>query len=89
MKLRHALRHASGPVLTLAGFFLAFLIGGAVITETLFARPGIGRLMVDAANAGDLPVVVGVTLLTALAYVVASILVDLIGALIDPRTVAA
>ncbi|MCG2842435.1 ABC transporter permease [Sandaracinobacter sp. RS1-74] len=89
VRLRHALRHAATPVLTLAGFFLALLIGGAVITESLFARPGIGRLMVDAANAGDLPVVVGVTLLTALAYVVASILVDLIGALIDPRTVSA
>jgi peptide/nickel transport system permease protein len=88
-RLRHALRHAVTPIITLSGFVLAALLGGAAVTEALFARPGIGRLMVEATNATDVPVVVGVTLFGALVYVLANIIVDIVGALIDPRTATA
>lgn len=88
-RLQHALRHAATPVITLSGFVLATLLGGAAVTEALFARPGIGRLMVEATSATDVPVVVGVTLFGALVYVIANLIVDVVGALIDPRTAAA
>lgn len=88
-RLRHALRHAATPVITLSGFILATLLGGTAVTEALFARPGIGRLMVEATNATDVPVVVGVTLFAALVFVIANVVVDLVGALIDPRTATA
>lgn len=84
----HALRHALMPVITLSGFFLAALIAGAAITESLFSRPGVGRLLVDASNTTDVPVVIGITIVSALFYVIASIAVDLVGAIVDPRTVA-
>jgi peptide/nickel transport system permease protein len=76
------------PVITLSGFFLAALIAGAAITESLFSRPGVGRLLVDASNTTDVPVVIGITIVSALFYVIASIAVDLVGAIVDPRTVA-
>ncbi|WP_374414795.1 ABC transporter permease [Novosphingobium colocasiae] len=84
----HALRHALMPVITLSGFFLAALMSSTAVTEALFSRPGVGRLLVDASNTTDVPVVVGITVLSALFYVIASVAVDLIGAVIDPRTVA-
>lgn len=87
-RVGHALRHAIGPIVTLSGFMFAAMISGAAVTETLFSRPGIGRLMVEAAAATDIPVVIGVTVLSALFYVIASTAVDLVGALVDPRTVA-
>lgn len=84
-RLGHALRHALGPIITLSGFMFAALMAGAAVTETLFSRPGIGRLMVEATTATDIPVVIGVTLLSAVFYVIASIVVDVLGTLIDPR----
>lgn len=83
----HALRHALMPVVTLSGFFLAALMSSTAVTESLFSRPGVGRLLVDASNTTDVPVVVGITVLSALFYVIASVAVDLVGAVIDPRTV--
>lgn len=88
-RVGHALRHALGPIVTLSGFMFAALMAGAAVTETLFSRPGIGRLMVEATTATDIPVVIGVTLLSAVFYVIASIVVDLLGTLIDPRIAAA
>lgn len=88
VRLGHALRHACVPLITLSGVIFAKLLGGAVITETLFARPGIGRLMVDATTNSDVPVVVGVTLFAALLYVVINLVVDVLNALVDPRTVS-
>lgn len=85
VRLGHALRHALIPLVTLSGFILASLLGGAVITETLFARQGVGRLMLDAANGKDVPMVLGITLLAALIYVVVNLVVDLLLPLIDPR----
>ena len=89
VRLRHALRHAMIPLVTLSGFIFASLLGGAVIAETLFARQGVGRLMVDAAISKDVPLVLGITLLAASIYVVVNLVVDLVYTLIDPRVVAA
>ena len=89
VRLRHALRHALIPLVTLSGFVFASLLGGAVIVETLFARQGIGRLMVDATTNKDAPVVLGITLLAALIYVVVNLVVDLLNAAIDPRVTTA
>lgn len=85
VRLGHALRHALIPLVTLSGFILASLLGGAVITETLFARQGVGRLMLEATTGKDIPVVLGITLLAAFIYVLVNLLVDLLNGLIDPR----
>ena len=89
VRLRHALRHALVPLVTLAGFVFASLLGGAVVVELLFARQGIGRLMLDATSNKDVPVVLGVTLLAATVYVLVNLAVDLINRWIDPRAVQA
>ncbi|WP_110950725.1 ABC transporter permease [Pseudomonas bohemica] len=86
VRLRHALRHALVPLVTLAGFIFASLLGGAVVIELLFARQGIGRLMLDATTNKDVPMVLGVTLLAATVYVVVNLAVDLINRWIDPRS---
>lgn len=85
VRLRHALRHALVPLVTLAGFVFASLLGGAVVIELLFARQGIGRLMLDATSNKDVPMVLGVTLLAAAVYVLVNLAVDLINRWIDPR----
>jgi peptide/nickel transport system permease protein len=89
VRLRHALRHAMIPLVTLSGFIFASLLGGAVIAETLFARQGVGRLMVEATTSKDVPLVLGITLMAAAIYVLVNLAVDLLYALIDPRVAAA
>jgi ABC-type dipeptide/oligopeptide/nickel transport system permease component len=83
--LRHALRNALVPLVTVSGLQLSFLLGGTVITETVFNRPGIGRLLVDAILNRDLPVVQGVALLTAGFYVILNLLVDLAAGWLSPQ----
>lgn len=83
--LRNVLRNAALPALTIAGVLLGELIGGAVVTETVFARFGVGRLTADALDAQDIPVLQGIVVLAALAFVVVNLLVDLVAPLIDPR----
>jgi len=85
VRLGHALRHALIPLLTLSGFIFASLLGGAVIVETLFSRQGIGRLMVEATGNKDVPMVLGITELSALIYVIVNLVVDLLYAVVDPR----
>jgi peptide/nickel transport system permease protein len=85
VRLRHVLRHAVLPAITLSGWALGALISGAVIVESVFARPGIGQVLVNAANSRDIPLVSGVVMLVALVYVVANLLVDLAYVAIDPR----
>lgn len=85
VRLRHALRHALVPLVTLSGFVFASLLGGAVVVELLFARQGVGRLMLDAASSKDVPIVLGITLLAAFIYVIVNIVVDILYSLIDPR----
>lgn len=83
--LKHALRNAILPVITVAGIGLADLLVGAPLTETVFAWPGLGRMLVTAVGQRDLPVVMGAVLLFAVVYVVANLLVDLAYGLADPR----
>ncbi|MEV4392312.1 ABC transporter permease [Nonomuraea sp. NPDC049607] len=82
---RHALRHALIPAVTLAGWFTGTLLGGTVITEVLFGRPGLGRVAMEAVTGQDMPVVMAVVLLSAVAYVTISTLLDLAYRVIDPR----
>jgi peptide/nickel transport system permease protein len=82
---RHALRSALTPVVTQFGIDLGQLIGGVVVTETVFSLPGLGKTAVDAIGQQDLPVIVGVVLVASAAVVVANIVVDLAYAVLDPR----
>ena len=81
----HALKNALLPVVTVLGLQLGTLIGGAVITEYVFALPGVGRLVVDAVFARDYPLVQGVVLLIAVGFIVSNLMVDLLYCWIDPR----
>jgi len=82
---RHALRNALIPVVTLAGLQLPALLAGAVITEQIFEWPGMGRLTIEAINQRDYPVLMGITLITALLVAAGNLLADLTYAWIDPR----
>jgi ABC-type dipeptide/oligopeptide/nickel transport system permease component len=82
---RHALRNAIIPVITLIGLQAGFLLAGTVVTEAVFARPGLGRLVVEAILSKDLPVVRGVVLLIASTYVIINLIVDLASVAVDPR----
>jgi peptide/nickel transport system permease protein len=81
----HALKNAAGPIVTVVGLGVAQLIGGAVVTESVFAIPGLGRLTVDAILRRDYPVIQGVVLLFSFVYVLVNLAVDLIYTLFDPR----
>jgi peptide/nickel transport system permease protein len=81
----HALRNAAIPIVTLLGLQFAQLLGGAVVTETIFAWPGVGRLVVEAIFNRDFPVVQGVVLVVSLIFVVVSLLIDIAYAALDPR----
>jgi peptide/nickel transport system permease protein len=83
--LMHALRNALIPVVTMVGLLIGRLLGGAVISETIFAIPGLGRTTVDAIFARDFPIVQGAVLMMALVVLVVNLFVDLLYALIDPR----
>jgi peptide/nickel transport system permease protein len=82
---RHALKNAGVPIITIIGVGVALLIGGVVITETVFNIPGVGRLVVDAIQKRDYPVIQGITLVFSVVYVLINLLVDLSYTLIDPR----
>jgi peptide/nickel transport system permease protein len=83
--IRHALRNAMIPAITIVGLQLGTLLGGAVVVETVFARQGIGRLLVTAIMAKDFPVVQGVVLLAAAVYLLLNLMIDLTYAFFDPR----
>jgi ABC-type dipeptide/oligopeptide/nickel transport system permease component len=83
--LRHALRNAAIPVMTIVGLQFGGLLGGAVIIETVFARQGIGRMLVKALQDRDFPVVQGGVFFVALVYVIVNLAVDLLYAVVDPR----
>jgi len=82
---RHALRNALIPVVTVIGLSLPTLVGGAVLTETVFAWPGLGRLAVGAVFERDYPVIMGVNLVVAAVVITANLLTDLAYTVIDPR----
>src|SRR3989338_3548634 len=83
--LRHVLRNAAVPIVTVIGLGVALLIGGVVVTESVFSIPGLGRLTVDAVLARDYPTVQAVVLLFSAVYVVINLLVDLTYTFLDPR----
>ncbi len=89
IQLRHALRNALIPVTTVAGMHLGNLLGGAVVVETLFGWPGMGRLALEAVLARDFSVLLGVLLLSSLLVIIANVLIDLLHAWLDPRIGAA
>jgi len=85
MLFHHALKNAGVPILTVIGLSFAYLIGGIVLTETVFNIPGIGRLVVDAINNRDYPIIQSVLILTSGLYVLINLAVDLAYTMIDPR----
>jgi len=82
---RHAFRNALIPILTIIGLQFGTLLAGAIVTETIFAWPGIGRLAVQAINARDYPLLQGCILVIAVSYVVVNLLTDFVYAVVDPR----
>jgi peptide/nickel transport system permease protein len=85
MLLKHALRNAGVPIVTIIGIGVALLISGVVITETVFNIPGVGRLVVDAIAKRDYPIIQGVILIFSGVYVIINLIVDLTYMLLDPR----
>jgi peptide/nickel transport system permease protein len=83
--MRHALRNAAVPIVTVIGIGIALLIGGVVVTESVFSIPGLGRLTVDAVLARDFPTVQALVLLFSLTSVMVNLLIDLSYTLFDPR----
>jgi len=82
---RHAMRNALIPVVTIVGLLIPRLVGGAAITETIFSWPGLGRLAIEAAFKRDYPLIMGITVVFAVAVVVSNLLVDIAYGLLDPR----
>jgi peptide/nickel transport system permease protein len=83
--MRHALTNAAVPIVTVIGIGIALLIGGVVVTESVYAIPGLGRLTVDAVLARDFPTIQGVILLFSFVYVAINLMVDLTYVFFDPR----
>jgi peptide/nickel transport system permease protein len=81
----HALKNAAVPIVTVIGIGIALLIGGAVVTESVFAIPGLGRLTVDAILRRDYPVIQGIVLLFSFVYVLVNLVVDVLYTMLDPR----
>jgi ABC-type dipeptide/oligopeptide/nickel transport system permease component len=83
--IKHALRNALIPIITVVGLQFGLLLGGAVLTETVFAWPGLGRLIVDSILARDYSMIQGTILIFGLLYTLVNLAVDLIYAFVDPR----
>jgi peptide/nickel transport system permease protein len=83
--LRHAVKNATIPVITVAGLAFGELLSGAVVTETIFSWPGIGRYAFQAATHADFPAIIGVALFVALVYITVNLIVDVIYSVVDPR----
>jgi len=83
--IKHAFKNAAIPVVTVSGMQFGALLGGAVVTETVFAWPGLGRLAVDSIRMGDYPVVQAIVVIFAMIIVLANLTADIVAALIDPR----
>ncbi|GGW71010.1 ABC transporter permease [Streptomyces griseoloalbus] len=82
---KHAMRSTMTPILTMLGMDIGALMGGAILTETTFSLPGLGQKVLDAIRTQDLPFILGVTLITSVAVLVANLVVDILYAVIDPR----
>jgi len=82
---RHVLRNALIPIVTVVGLELGTLLSGSIITETVFAWPGVGSLLISGVSSRDYPLVTGIVLMYSAAFVLINLLVDLIYAVVDPR----
>jgi peptide/nickel transport system permease protein len=82
---KHALKNALIPLITIVGLSFGMLLGGAVLTETVFAIPGVGRFMVDSIRTQDFPIIQGGVLVIALAFCFINLIVDILYAFVDPR----
>ena len=87
VRIGHALRHAVLPGLSLSAWAIGALLGSAAVTETIFSRQGIGRQLVQAVSVQDMPLTVGITLFVTVAYIIASVTIDIVTDLVDPRLV--
>lgn len=85
LTLRHTLRHSFASVITLSGYIFASILGGTVLIETIYARPGLGRVTLDAINERDVPIVLAVIFFSAVLFLSVNLLVDLLAAVLDPR----
>ncbi len=83
--LRHALRNGLIPVITILGLQMGTLLAGAIITESIFSWPGLGRLTIQAINARDYPLVQGCVLTIAVTYILINLVTDLLYSVVDPR----
>ena len=83
--MKHALRNAAVPIVTVIGIGIALLIGGVVVTESVYNIPGLGRLVLDAVLARDYPIIQGLILFFSLIYVLLNLIIDLTYTLFDPR----
>ena len=83
--MRHAFRNAVIPIITVVGLQLGYLLAGTVLTETVFARPGLGRLVVDAIRTRDIAVVQATVMLLSVTFIAVNLVVDLLYAYLDPR----
>ena len=83
--MKHAVRNAAVPIVTVIGVGIALLIGGVVVTESVFNIPGLGRLVLDAVLARDYPVIQGLILFFSFVYILINLLIDLSYTLFDPR----
>lgn len=81
----HALRNALGPMVSLFGTSLPFLVGGAVVTEQVFTWPGIGTLMIDSITARDYPVIIGISVVVAIVVLIGNLVVDILYGVLDPK----
>ncbi|UOE46067.1 ABC transporter permease [Agromyces larvae] len=85
VRLRHALRHAALPGVNLSAWAFGYLVSGAVVVETIFARPGLGRSLLQAVTLRDVPLVTGIVLVSAIAYIVVTVVADAVSVVLDPR----
>ncbi|WP_279369742.1 ABC transporter permease [Fretibacterium fastidiosum] len=83
--MRHMMRNALIPIVTAVGLQFGHLLGGAMLTETIFSWPGLGRLMVDSIKSKDMPLVLGSVIFLAVMFSVVNLVVDIIYAFVDPR----
>lgn len=86
VRVRHGLRHSVIPALTVSGAIVGSLLVGTTVIETLFSRPGIGRVLLNAVMSKDAPVIMGVVIFSAIVFVVVNTVVDLLALIVDPRT---
>ena len=85
VRWRHAIRHAALPAISLSGWAFGWLLSGAVVVETVFARPGLGRTLLNAVTLRDIPLVTGVALVSALAFILVTFATDALDRVADPR----